>query len=222
MRRLRLATLALGTLCVSSGRIASAQEGTLFERLNLDRLKLAAIGVSTGPVYPSRAEAARIYTVQADYGEITKRWRVVFLASYWGSNFTDAVVARFARQLERSVIDPSGDDTVRIGRIRVSDISLETDLRWTPRPHRVLRPYLGGGVGAHVINAESRFIENTFVESALDNIAAGLAAVAGLDIAPISAFTLGVQGRYTLVSNARFITARAGFSYFFNVSQPTP
>ena len=173
-----------------------------------------------GPVYPSRVVSTEAYAVQADYGEIARHWRVVFTVSYWGSEFERKVVERFEQRLLDAMTDPAGDDTLRIGRITVSDISLETDLRWAPRPISLFRPYLGGAFGAHVINAESPFIADTFVESALDNIAAGIAGVAGLEIAPIRALTLGVQGRYTLLSNTRFLTFRAGGSYHFNVRPP--
>ncbi|MDQ3519952.1 MAG: hypothetical protein M3466_16320 [Gemmatimonadota bacterium] len=196
--------------------------GSLFERLNLDLLRLTAVGAMSGPVYPSRVVSTQAYSVQADYGEITRHWRVVFTVSYWGSEFEREVVEKFEQRLLDAMTDPAGDDTLRIGRITVSDISLETDIRWAPRPVSLLRPYLGGGFGAHVINAESPFIADTFVESALDNIAAGIAGVAGVDIAPIRALTLGVQGRYTLLSNTRFLTLRAGGSYHFNVRHPIP
>ncbi len=208
-------------LALVAGETALAQSrGTLFERLNLDQLRLTAVGAMSGPVYPSRVVSTQAYAVQADYGEIARHWRVVFTVSYWGSEFEREVVERFERRLLDALSDPAGDDTLRIGRITVSDISLETDMRWAPRPLLLFRPYLGGAFGAHVINAESPFIADTFVESALDNIAAGIAGVAGLDIAPIRALTLGVQGRYTLLSNTRFLTFRAGGSYHFNVRQP--
>lgn len=208
-------------LALAGSEAAHAQnKGTLFERLNLDQLRLTAVGAMVGPVYPSRALSTQAYSVHTDYGEIARHWRVVFTVSYWGSEFEREVVERFEKRLESELIDPAGDDTIRIGRITVSDISLETDMRWSPRPAALLRPYLGGAFGAHVINAESPFIADTFVESALDNIAAGVAGVAGLDIAPIRALTIGVQGRYTLLSNTRFLTLRAGGSYHFNVRQP--
>ena len=211
----------LVVLAPAAGESALAQgRGSLFERLNLDVLRLTAVGAMVGPVNPSRVVSTQAYSVHADYGEITRHWRVVFTVSYWGSEFERQVVERFERRLLEAMTDPAGDDTLRIGSIKVSDISLETDMRWAPRPVSLLRPYLGGGFGAHVINAESPFIADTFVESALDNIAAGIAGVAGLDIAPIRALTLGVQGRYTLLSNTRFLTVRAGGSYHFNVRQP--
>ena len=194
---------------------------SLFERLNLDRLRLTALGAATGPVQPSRVEKTQLYSVFADYGAITRSWRIVFSATYWGSHFHDEVVQELEDRLRSQVIDPAGDDTLDLGRIHVSDIALEVDLRYMPRPNAVLRPYAGGGLGAHMINAESPFIADTFVESALDNISAGFAAFAGIETAPISRFSVGLQARMNMLSNVRFWSARALVTYFFAAQRPS-
>jgi hypothetical protein len=194
---------------------------SLFERLNLDRLRLTALGATAGPVRPSRAEHAQSFGVYADYGYITPAWRVIFSATYWGSHFRDEFVATFENRLREHIIDPSGDDTLELGRINVSDIALEVDLRYTPRPTAVLRPYIGGGLGGHMINAESPFINDTFVESALDNISAGFAAFAGVDSEPAGRISFGLQARMTLLSNLRYWSGRALLTYFFGNQPPS-
>jgi hypothetical protein len=216
VRRLSLALMVLGALVPRSGGAQS-----LFERLNLDRLRLTALGANAGPVRPSRAHRAQSYGVYADYGYIARSWHVVFSATYWGSHFRDEFVDTFEQRLREQVIDPAGDDTLELGRINVSDIALEVDLRYTPRPNAVLRPYAGGGLGAHIINAESPFINDTFVESALDNISAGFAAFVGLDTQPVGRFSVGLQARVNLLSNLRYWTGRALVTYFFGNQPPS-
>ena len=209
---------AAGVLALAAAWPARGQ--SLFERLNLDRLRLTALGASAGPVLPARVRATQAYSVHADYGEIAPPWRVVFLVTYWESEFRRAEVDRLAEQIRAATIDPSRDDTVAVGRVTVSDIALETDLRWAPLRSAAFRPYLGGGFGAHVINAENKFISGTFVESALDNIAAGVTGLAGFDTAPLRGLSLMAQARYSLLSNTRFLTLRAGGSYYFNLAAP--
>jgi opacity protein-like surface antigen len=216
VRRASLALLMLAALAPSAARAQS-----LFERLNLDRLRLTALGASVGPVRASRAEHAQSYGVYADYGYIDPSWRVVFSATYWGSQFREEFVETFEQRLREQVIDPAGDDTVDLGRINVSDIALEVDLRNTPRRNAVLRPYAGGGLGAHIINAESPFINDTFVESALDNISAGFAAFGGVDTAPVGRLSIGLQARINLLSNLRFWSGRALVTYFFGNQPPS-
>jgi hypothetical protein len=212
-------TLSVG-LSLGAARDASAQ--SLFQRLNLDRLRLTGIGVAYGPVQPKSVVATQSYGVQADYGAIAPHWRVVFSASYWGSRFTDATVQQFVAQLRHSL----SDTTVGIdpGKVTVSDIALEVEGHWIPTARSAfVQPYLGVGIGAHVVNAEGKLIDNTFVESALDNIASGFTGIAGVAILPSRRVSLGVEGRYTLLSTVRFGTLRATAMYHFDFSnRPAP
>lgn len=202
-------------LCALAPPPAWAQ-GSLFERLGLDRLRLTSIGLGYGPVRPSKVEGTHSFALQVDYGEIAPRWHVVFGASYWESNFKESVVREFEEQLERTITDPSDDDVIDIGRIRVSDVALEMEVRWVPtRPNAAFRPYLGFGLGAHAIDAESPFIQGTFVESALDNISTGITGIAGAELMAGGRFSVGVQARYTMLSTLRFGTARGLVTYHF-------
>jgi hypothetical protein len=194
---------------------ATAASQGLWERLNLDRLRLTGLGINTGPVGPSRAENTQAYGVFADYGYITSSWRVLFSATYWGSHFDDDIVQELEDKLREQIIDPSGDDTLDLGRIDVSDIALEIDMRYTRWRSAAFVPYVGGSLGAHIINAEAPFINDTFVESALDNISAGFALFAGVDTAPFSRMSLGAQARMNLLSNLRYWSGRAFLTYFF-------
>ncbi|HUF25381.1 MAG TPA: hypothetical protein VMM18_00265 [Gemmatimonadaceae bacterium] len=208
-----VATPSLALLLLLPG-VAVGQE-SLFERLNLDRLQLTEFGASIGPVNPSQTLPTTAYAVHADYGEVTPRWRVVFTATYWGSEFAEDVVSRFVDSLAKSIDDPTGDATIRPSRITISDIAITVDLRWSPLPRGRVRPYVGAGGGAHVINAEGPLIDGTFVERALDNITAGVAGLAGLDLTMFNRVVLGMQVRFDLLSGIRFGSLRAGVSYRF-------
>jgi hypothetical protein len=201
------------------GAATPARAQSLFERLNLDRLRLTAMGASVGAVRPTRMEQAQAYSLHADYGEIAPRVRVIFSATYWGSRYTDDVVRQFEQRLQANIVDPGADDTIRHSRITVSDIALSAELRWgapTTSTFSVVRPYLGGALTAHVINAEGKLIRDTFVENALDNITAGVGAVAGLDLVPFSRLSVGLQLRYDLLSGLRFGSGRLVATYHFD------
>jgi hypothetical protein len=209
---------SLGVLFLLALLPAPARAQGLFERLGLDKLRLTSIGLGYGPTRPSKVEATHSFALQVDYGQIAPRWHVVFSASYWESSYTDDVVREFEDQLRRTIRDPSGDDVIDIGRIRVSDVALEMEARYmTGSARTVLRPYAGLAVGVHAINAESPFIQGTFVESALDNISTGVSGVAGLQIAPTRRLSFAVQGRYTMLSQLRFATIRGLVNYHFGL-----
>lgn len=206
------------TGATSPGRDTVVIRGSLFERLNLDRLRLVALGAAVGRAKAAQTVGTEVFTLFADYGEVAPRWRVVFSVSYWGSRLEDDVVEAFADSVRGIVIDPSGDDVLFVPRIKVSDIALATDIRWSPFRSSVLRPYLGGGFTAHVVNAEGEPIDGTFVERALDSISGGLSGVAGLDVALIRWLVIDLQARYDLLSGFRTVSARAGASYRFDQS----
>ena len=190
-----------------------------FERLNLDKLRLTAMGGSYGSVEPSQIGATQSYSIHADYGEIAERWRVVFTVTYWGSRYNDDVVQAYADSLGRSIEDPEENARLIASGIAVSDIVVGGDMRWTPRLRFVrLRPYLGGNLSVHVLNAEGRLINGTFMERALDNITTGIAAVGGLDIVIFSHLSLGGQARYDLLSGLQYSSLRLVGTYLFDAA----
>lgn len=195
-----------------------------FERFYLDRLRLRGVGFSVGGVKPSQMEAASAIAVHADYGEIVPNWRVIFSATYWGSRFDDDAIGRYRDILGVVVNDPAGDDTIDIGPIRVQDIALAADARWSPQRFRssFLRPYAGVGVTTHVLNAEGRAIDGTLVERALDNIAAGVSGAVGVDALLVRQFAVSMQLRYDLLSGARYGSLRLGGTYYFDRLRAIP
>jgi outer membrane protein W len=204
---------------------APARAQNIFQRLDLDKLRLEGIGAVAGPVSPSTVVSTQSYGAQADYGEITPHVRIGFSASFWSSRFTDKVVEQFIQQLQQSLSNPA--DSIKFDRVKVSTISVETDVRYIPtNTHAAVQPYVGGGIGLHIVNAESKLIKGTFVESALDNIGAGISAIAGVSILPTHRVSIGLEARYTVLGTLRFGTVRAGGMFHFsrpkttNVSTP--
>lgn len=194
----------------------TTRAGSLLERLGIDRLRLSTLGASVGVVKPAQIEPTSLISVNADYGEVVPGWHIVFSATYWNSRYTDATVQRFADTLRAVIVDPTGDATVDLGHVRVSMVAVGGEARWSPWRARRVRPYVGGALGLYAVNAEGRGISGTFIESALDNIASGMAVLAGGDLLLLPNFKLGMQARYDLLSGARYGSLRAGASYVFN------
>lgn len=230
-RDLARVALALALLAPSALRAQEparvdtiVESPTLFERLNLDKLRLSALGMSVGAVKPSQTETTQAYAVHADYGRVAERWNIVFSVTYWGSRYERETLQRFADTLRNVIVDSTGDYQLDLGEVTISDIALGTELRWMPRraPSTVLRPYLGGGLAAHVVNAEGRAISGTFVERALDNITAGVIAVGGVDAVFFRHLSVGMQARYDLLSGSRFGALRLVATYVFDPLPASP
>lgn len=211
--------MRVGALLLLTLLAVPARGQDVLRRFDLDRLRLEALGGGIGTVKPARMVGTKLYELHAEYGEIVPHWRVIFTATYWGSRYTDEVMRQFLDTLQSVIVDPSGDDTVKAGPITVSDIEVGGDLRWTPgSASAALRPWLGGGVAGHVVNAEGKLIKGTFVEHALDNIAIGVGGGAGLDLAITPHLILGLQARYDLLSGGRFGSLRATGTWRFDTS----
>lgn len=205
---------------MASAAPARAQNQNFFQRLDLDRLRLEGFGIVAGPVSPSTIVSTQSYGVQADYGEIAPHLRVGFSGSFWSSRFTDNTVNRFIHQIEQSLSNP--EDSIKFDRVSVSTISVEADLRYIPtNTHAAVQPYVGGGLGLHIVNAESKLIQGTFVESALDNFGAGISAIAGVAFLPTHRISVGVEARYTVLGTLRFGTVRAGGMFHFSRPKTT-
>jgi len=220
IEQLRPLARILALVLVASSRL-QAQEGQSWaERLGIDKLKFTALGVQVGRVAPYGIVPTTSYSLQADYGEIAPGWRIVFNATYWGSQFTDKAVQAYADSLKNAISDPTGDAEVILGDITVSDIVLGADARRTYKPSWWFQPYLGAGLATHIVNADGRLIDGTFVERATDVIAVGVAGTAGLTVRVLRHIALDAQARYDFLSLARFASLRVGGSYYFDNPRP--
>lgn len=181
--------------------------------LNLDRLQIVSLGAAFGRVQPSQLEATNLYALEADYGELAPNWHVVFGASYWESRFRDKVVQAFVDSLQKSVSDPTAH--VLPSRVTLYDVTFGADARYTPNYSGAIKPFFGVGVAAHVINAEGKLIKGTFVERALDDIAAGLYVTTGFSLRLVRHFGIDAGVRGDLLSGFRSTQVRAGATYYF-------
>ncbi|HEY4133209.1 MAG TPA: hypothetical protein VGM50_21505 [Gemmatimonadaceae bacterium] len=191
----------------------SARAQGVIERFNLDKLEVTSLGVFAGHIVPSQLKPTNFVAIQADYGEIARSWRVVFNVSYWESRYKDEVIQQFVDTLQKGLSNPG--DHITPSPIKVYDVSVGADVRYVPTYSGELKPFLGVGIAAHVLNAEGSFIKGTFVERALDDIATGLYATTGVSFKLFK--HLGIEGavRADLLSAYRSTQVRAGASYFF-------
>lgn len=207
-----------------AARTAAAQgaDSSFFQRWGLDRLQFVALGGSVGRVDATQAEPANIYQLYADYGELARNWRVVFSVSYWESQLSERTVQTFIDTLHKNIVDPGGDATILTSPISLYDVTFSGSLRWQSSAAVTVRPYIGIGAAAHVINAEGRLIDGTFVERSLDAIAAGFFVNGGILIRPWGRVIFEAEARADLLSGFRSVQLQAGAMYYFGRRRTTP
>jgi opacity protein-like surface antigen len=101
---------------------------------------------------------------------------------------------------------------VELGEVQLSDLSLDLDARYTGRGPGGLEPYVGAGLGLHLVNGGGDFIDNTFVEDILDAITPGINVMAGIQLPLGRGLRLHGELRGVIAGGANWIGAGAGGS----------
>ncbi|HEX4601177.1 MAG TPA: hypothetical protein VH116_07280 [Gemmatimonadales bacterium] len=208
----RAAVATLATVAALAGSAIALPAQALLEQFSYDNLKPSALQLDLGPLGGNNVRGTLTGGVRLDYGLIAPRIRVVLGLSYFKAEFSAAAIARFADRLKGAVIDPTRDDTIKLGRITWSDVTGDIDLQYVlPQGHAVTA-YMGIGLGAHVRHGNGAAINGTFVQDALNEITAGLNGTLGAEIgAGRWRFTLDTRG--VLSSGLSTVSLRSGVMY---------
>lgn len=199
--------LALGA---ASGRAAA--QGVLNE-FSYDNLRPSALGVDVGLLGAAQVQGTVAWGVRLDYGRIAPNVRVLLGASYYRAQLDRATRARFEERIRNFVIDPSGDDTIRVGRIFWANVVLDLDLQYVIPQSRSVTTYLGLGFGAQLRNGSGAAIDGTFVEDALDQLAAAGNVSIGVEARLGRAWRATLDARGVVSPGLSTVSVRTGVSY---------
>ena len=144
----------------------------VLNQFSYDNLRPSAIQFDIGLLSASQLSGSAVGGMRLDYGYIAPKIRVLLGASYFKGQLDRDTRNRFEERLRNFVIDPSGDDTIRVGRIYWSTVVIDLDLQYAIPQGRRVTTYLGLGVGVQMRNGSGTLIDDTFVEDALDQLAA--------------------------------------------------
>ena len=206
--KLALLLLAVGP----SGRLAA--QGVL-NQFSYDNLRLSGLQLDVGLLGASGLTGTTVGGLRIDYGRIAPHVRLLLGVSYFRSQFDQQSRLRFEQRLKGIIIDPSGDDTIKVGQIALSDIIGDVDFQLVfPQGHGV-HAYVGTGVSIHARNGSGAAINGTFVEDALDVITAGLNGTIGFEFNLSPAWRFTLDGRGVLSSGLKTVSLRTGVMYRF-------
>jgi len=194
-----------------------ARGQAVLEGFSYDSLHFSGVQLDAGAFWSDRLDPALIGGFRIDWGFFAPRVRLLTGISYARSDFKGDEIARFEDRVRELVIDPSGDDTVRVGSVELAAVLLDLDLQYLLiAPPRVpVFLYAGAGLSVHFRNGRGALIDGTFVEDALDVVAAGLNGTLGLEVPVFPEVRLTLEGRGVLTSGLSGVSARAGLMYRF-------
>ncbi|MFN2571953.1 MAG: hypothetical protein ABR537_10150 [Gemmatimonadales bacterium] len=207
----RWAMLVVVLLTIRPSAHLSAQ-GVL-NQFSYDDLRLSGIQVDFGILGASELTGTTVGGLRIDYGRIAPRVRLLLGLSYFHSQFDQQARRRFEDRLDSIIIDPSGDDSISVGKISLGDLIGDVDFQLVfPQGHGITA-YIGTGVSIHLRNGSGSAINGTFVEDALDVITAGLNGTMGFEFNLSPAWRFTVDGRGVLSSGLRTASLRTGIMY---------
>jgi hypothetical protein len=203
--------LRIGTslVCLTLLAAPSARAQGYLDQFSYEGLRLSGIGVEFGGVLSNSVTTEPIGGVRVDLGVIAPRLRVVVGGSYFKGDFKPDRIARFEQRLQEVLTD-CACDSLAIGTITQSNVELFLALQYLfPALGRV-QPYAGAGFSAHIRDGDGAVIADTFVEDALDTVAAGVDGSVGLEVAVVSRLAIVAELRGVLTSELQSLSARGG------------
>lgn len=183
------------------------------DQFSYEGLGLAGVGIDVGRVASDRLTSEWSVGVRVDYGMIAPRVRVMLGASYFKGELAPDEIAQFESSLERVVRDPTGDAVIDIGRITWANLAAMVDLQYLFAASERFTSYVGIGFGIHLRNGAGAAIDNTFVEDALDTVAAAASATLGIEVAITNLIHVMTEIRGGLSSELLLASARWGVLY---------
>lgn len=210
--RLPDAPVLVGCLCCFTlGTPASAQ--TILEQFSYEGLSFKGVGVEFGPVWSDALTREFSPGLRVDYGLFAPNVRLLLGGSYFRGDFNESELAKFEQGILRAISDPTADVVVDVGQITWTNVELNIDLQYLVPAGRSQLFYAGLGLGVHVRDGAGSVIDDSFVEDALDTMAAGATVSAGFEWAtlPNVAVTVDLRGVWT--SELRLVSGRTGLMF---------
>ena len=185
------------------------------DQFSYEGLGLVGVGIDVGRVASDRLTSEWSVGVRVDYGMIAPRVRVMLAASYFKGELASDEIAEFESSLQRVVRDPTGDAVIDIGRITLANLAAMVDLQYMFMTSERFTSYAGVGFGIHLRNGAGAAIDNTFVEDALDTVAAAASGTIGIEVALTQLIHVMTEIRGGLSSELLLASVRAGVLYRF-------
>ena len=184
------------------------------EQFSYDGLRLSGIAVEFGGILSNNVTTEPIGGVRVDFGVIAPRIRVVLGGSYFKGDIKPERIAQFEQRLEDVLVDCTCD-TISVGSITQANFELYMAFQYLIPGLGRVQPYAGLGFSAHLRDGDGPVIAGTFVEDALDTVAAGIDGALGLDVALVPRLALLAEVRGVLTSELQSVSARGGLMFRF-------
>ena len=184
----------------------------LLEQFSSENLAARAFGIDLGVLAGTNVRGTHTVAARLDFGTVAPHIRVLLGASYFKADLNGAALQRFAQRLRSVVVDPTGDDTIKLGRITWSDVTGDLDLQYVMPQGHAVAAYAGLGLSVHVRHGSGPAVNGTFVQDALGATTAGLNGTLGAEFGS-GRWRFALEGRGVVASGLSTAGLSAGVRY---------
>lgn len=184
------------------------------EQFSYEGLRFSGIAFEFGGILSNSVTTEPMGGVRVDLGVIAPRIRVVAGGSYFKGDFKQERITEFERRLEDVLVD-CACDSISVGAITQSNVELYLALQYLVPALGRVQPYAGLGFSAHIRDGDGAVIDETFVEDALDTVAAGVDGALGVDVAITRRVAVLAELRGVLTSELQSASVRGGLMIRF-------
>ena len=201
-------------VCLMLVAAPSARAQGYLDQFSYEGLRLSGVGFDFGGVLSNSVTTEPIGGLRVDLGVIAPRLRVVVGGSYFKGDFKPDRIARFEQRLQEVLTD-CACDSLSIGTITQSNIEVFLALQYLFPSLGRIQAYAGAGFSAHIRDGDGAVITDTFVEDALDTVAAGVDGSVGVEVAIVPRLAVLAEVRGVLTSELQSLSVRGGLMIRF-------
>jgi len=214
--RARLAVL--GLLLALGVRPAVGQE---LADLDYDNLRFRGFGLDWGYLWPSRVEGTGSVALRLDLGYAGPGLRIVPNVTYWSSALEGKEITELEDRIASLIAQQGGGPaSLDLGTIEWRDIAVGVDAHVVWDSLFDVLTYGGLGVTAHVLDGRGSAINGTLIDDLLDSVTAGFNLHFGMEYPVSNRFRLYTVGKYEVLSDLQYFTARAGWQVMTGPGAP--
>lgn len=204
---------------VARPNVARAQD---LADLDYTYLSFRGFGFDAGYLWPTKVDPTYSLGLRIDMGYAGPGLRIVPNVTYWSSKLVDSEVTELETRISDLVEEQTGTrpSVLDLGSVDYSDFAIGVDAHIVWDSLFDFLTYGGLGVTAHLFNAHGGAIDGTFVEDALDSVAAGLNLHFGIEYPVTPRMRIYSVAKYEVASDLQYFHVRAGWQFMTGPNAP--
>lgn len=209
--------LALVCLSVPSG--VAAQD---LADLDYENLGFRGFGFDYGYLWPTRVEPTHSVALRLDMGYAGPGLRIVPSITYWSSALEQGEITELEDRIGQLIADQTGGPApaLDLGQVDWRDVAVGVDAHVVWDSLFDVLTYGGLGITAHILDGKGRAIDGTFIDDLLDSVTAGFNLHVGAEYPVTNRFRIYSVGKYEVLSDIQYFTARVGFQLMTGANAP--